>query len=268
MDLGLAGKVALVTGSSSGIGKGIAQMLAGEGVKVVIHGIDLAEATATCDAIGGAVAIAGDLTTDSGADSVTQAARSAVGHIDILVNNVGGSASGSTTLDFLDVTEAMWEETYALNVLTAVRMIRRLVPDMRDRGWGRVIQIASAASMQPLPTGADYGCAKAAVANLTVALVKSLGPCGVTVNTISPGTTLTPSLQGWIDALASERGWGDDPEERERRLVSEIVKVPSGRIGRPHNIGSLVCLLCSTPYGEYTTGANFRVDGGQVQSVN
>lgn len=268
MDLGLTGRIALVTGSSSGIGKGIAKMLAGEGATVIVHGLDPVEAEDACREIGGALAVAGDLTTDSGADHIVKAAQDAFGHIEILINNAGGAAAGSSAMDFLSVTEAMWEETYAINVMTAVRMIRRLVPAMRDRGWGRVIQIASTASMQPLPTGPDYGCAKAAVANLTVALAKSLGPCGVTVNTISPGTTLTPALEGWIDALAQQRGWSNDPLERERQLTSDVVKVPVGRIGRPHNVASLVCFLCSTPYGEYTTGANYRVDGGQVQSVN
>ena len=269
MDLGLAGKRALVTGSSSGIGAGIAKMLAAEGCRVVVHGLSLDEARAVAAQIGpGTLAIAGDIATNDGADAVRDAVTDALGGIDILVNNVGG-ALGSATKDLLDIDEDTWAQTYEINVISAVRMIRRFLPGMKERGWGRIIQIASVSASQPLPLGPDYSCAKAAVINLTVSLARSLGTCGVTANTVSPGTTMTPALSQWIDGLARDNGWTDLPrEEIERRVTLGMLDVPLGFIGRSENVATAVCMLASTPGGDYMTGGNVRCDGGQNHSVN
>jgi NAD(P)-dependent dehydrogenase (short-subunit alcohol dehydrogenase family) len=149
MDLALAGKRALVTGSSSGIGAEIARMLAAEGVSVVVHGRDQARTQAVATEIetaGGQAAMAlGDLTSDHGASAVIAAARRAFGGIDILVNNFGGSAS-VTHRTWFDAPLEEWAENYRHNVLAAVRMIQAFVPEMRGRRWGRVIQISSTAA--------------------------------------------------------------------------------------------------------------------------
>ncbi len=269
MELGLAGKRALVTGSSSGIGRGIATMLVREGCRVAVHGLERDEAQAVAAELGAnAIATAGDLTTDSGADAVAEAVNDAFGGIDILVNNAGGTAGDSTLLDWEAVDEAAWIATYQLNVVSAVRMIRRFLPAMRAAGWGRVIQVASVVASQPLASGPDYGCAKAAVANLSVSLARALGDCGVTANTISPGTTMTPSLGRWIEGLARQHGWPGGPSEWEARITRDMLDVPVGRIGRPEQVAGLVGLLCSTPAGDYFTGGNYRIDGGQSRSVN
>lgn len=262
MDLGLANKRALVTGSSSGIGAGIARMLAAEGCAVIVHGRDAEKAQAVAQPIGAAVAI-GDLSTDEGARSVAAAA----GDIDILVNNAGGAA-GTSAMQWTQVDAAGWEGTYQLNTIAAARMVRHLLPGMQARGWGRIINIASAAATQPIAFGPDYGAAKAAMLNMTVSLAKALGDSGVTANSVSPGMILTPAVERWLDTLKGTMGWGDVTlEEAEARAARDLTPIPVGRIGRVEEIAHVVCMIAS-PHVGYMTGANIRVDGGQVQSVN
>ena len=264
MDLGLAGKRALVTGSSSGIGAGIARMLAAEGCAVIVHGRDAAKAQAVAGSIGSAAQVAiGDLSTNEGADAVAEAA----GDVDILVNNAGG-AVGTSAMSWTQVDEAGWEGTYQLNAIAAARMVRRMLPAMQAKGWGRIINIASAAGTQPIAFGPDYGAAKAAMLNMTVSLAKALGPCGVTANSVSPGMILTPAVEAWIAQLSAKLGWGDiSLEEAEARAARELTPIPVGRIGRVEEIAHVICMIAS-PNAGYMTGANVRMDGGQVQSVN
>lgn len=262
MDLGLAGKRALVTGSSSGIGAGIARLLAAEGCAVVVHGRDVAKAQTVADEIGASVAI-GDLATDAGADAVAASA----GAVDILVNNAGGAA-GTSAMHWTEVDEAGWAATYQQNAIAAARMIRRLLPHMQVKGWGRIINIVSAAATQPIAFGPDYGAAKAAMLNMTVSLAKSLGACGVTANSVSPGMILTPAVAAWLSKLGPAMGWGDiSMEEAEARAAREITPIPVGRAGRVEEIAHVVCMIAS-PAAGYMTGANIRMDGGQVQSIN
>src|SRR5581483_7289374 len=159
MDLRLAGKRALVTGSSSGIGEVIVKLLAAEGVAVVVHGRDESRANAVAQAIraeGGSAEVAlGDLTTDAGADAVAVAAL-AGGPIDILVNNAGVIAEANGFLSWMEATAADWTQKYNINVIAGVRMIQRLIPQMRERHWGRVIQIGGGLSQQPQASGPDY----------------------------------------------------------------------------------------------------------------
>ena len=162
MDLRLAGKRALVTGSSSGIGEAIVKLLAAEGVAVVVHGRDESRANVVAEAIrakGGEAEVAlGDLTTDTGADAVASAAQ-AFGPLDILVNNAGAVGF---FLSWAEATVADWAQTYNTNVISGVRMIQRLVPQMRERHWGRVIQIGGGLSQQPQAGGPYYNASLAA----------------------------------------------------------------------------------------------------------
>ena len=147
-------------------------------------------------------------------------------------------------------------------------MIRRLLPAMQASGCGRIINIASAAGVQPIPFGPDYGAAKAAMLNMTVSLAKSLGACGVTANSISPGVILTPAVQAWVEELARSQQWGELPfDALERKAAAALAPTPVGRIGRVEEIATIVCTIAS-PGAGYVTGANIRVDGGQVQTLN
>jgi NAD(P)-dependent dehydrogenase (short-subunit alcohol dehydrogenase family) len=269
MDLQLKGRRALVTGSNSGIGKGIAQMLIAEGAAVVIHGRDQERAEKVAKELGAAGVAVGDLATDEGADSTYAGARAALGgNVEILVNNAGGGTNNSTSRKPLEVGVADWIATYQSNTVAAVRMIERTAPEMIAAGWGRMIQISSAVGVQPNNIGPNYSSAKAALNNLTVSLAGAFKGTGITVNTVSPGVILTPGMRNWGRQIAAQSGWGEPTdEELERRIATERLNLPAGRIGRVEDIALVVCMLAS-PLCGYVTAANHRVDGGQLRSVN
>jgi 3-oxoacyl-[acyl-carrier protein] reductase len=270
MDLQLRDKCALVTGSSSGIGAGIARVLAEEGAHVVVHGRNAERAQAVAAEIrakgGRALVVLGDLMRDEDAARIAERVLGELDAIDILVNNAGGKTVAGNP-SWLDVPLEDWLATYQQNVGAAVRMIRAFLPAMQRRGWGRIIQIASAAATQTEPGLGEYQAAKAALINVTSSLAKSLAHSGITVNTVSPGMVMTPAAKGWMAAVAEQRQWGSDWEEIERRFTSEQIPLCVSRIGRPEDIGRMVAFLAS-PLAGYVSGANFRVDGGQCRSVN
>lgn len=273
MDLKLAGKRALVTGSSSGIGRGIAAVIAREGVVVVVHGRNRERTEDTADAIRGDGGIAhialGDLATDDGAAEVANTALKQVGGIDILVNNIGGTESaGGGMLGWFDIKPAHWAGAMQQNLIAAVRMIHAFVPAMRERGWGRVINVASAGGTAPPETVPDYCAAKAGIINMSVSLSKTLARTGVTVNTVSPGCTRTEMFEQTLERMAAASGWPADYDTREACFMDlGIFPCASQRYGRPEDIGALVAFLAS-PLAAFANGANYRIDGGQCQSVN
>ncbi len=268
MDLQLQQKRALVTGSTSGIGKASALALAREGAIVVIHGRNPERADEVANAVrqaGGTAHVAlGDLTDADAAAAVAEQALAATGGIDILVNNSGGVAEMKP---WSATEDRDWAKTYELNVVSGIRLLHRIVPGMRERQWGRVVQIASGVAMQPWPTGADYAAAKAAMVNMTVALAKELAGTNVTVNTISPGPILTPALERAFRDIGAQKGWPEDWDEIEKRAVAEMVPNPTGRVGRVEDIANAVAYLAS-PLAGYINGANLRIDGGYVVAVN
>jgi 3-oxoacyl-[acyl-carrier protein] reductase len=271
MNLQLEGKRALVTGSSSGIGAGTAKVLAREGALVVVHGRNRARARQVADditAAGGRAQVAiGDLTDDADARAVAEAADAAFGGIDIIINNAGGAA-GKQQADFLGTPPETWIATYQINVISALRMVQHFVPQMKQRGWGRIIQISSTSATQPLPFSLpDYHAAKAAVVNFSVGLSKYLGGTGITANTVMPGTVLTPALERTFREWAVKRNWGENWDEVERRVVAEMFPNPSGRVGRIEDVANMVTFVAS-PLAGFVNGANIRVDGGRVPTIN
>lgn len=268
MDLRLAGRRALVTGSSSGIGEGIARMLAQEGAAVVVHGRNRERADRVATAIGAAGVAIGDLSTDEGAAAVHEQVLAALGaDIEILVNNAGGSSTGNTTKTPVEIGIADWVSNYHANALSSVRMCRLSVPAMVAAGFGRVINVSSAVAVQPNNLGADYSGAKAASNNFTVSLAGSLKGVGVTVNTVSPGIIMVDGLLRF-----GRQKYGDPDltiEGVTQRLAADDVfeLPPAGRLGTPDDLALIVCTLAS-PLSGFVTGANYRVDGGQVRSLN
>lgn len=267
MDLRLAGKRALVTGSSSGIGEAIARLLAAEGVAVVVHGRNMSRANAVAEAIraeGGEAGVAlGDLTTDAGADAVAVAAQ-AFGPINILVNNAGVIPRHSWT----ETTATDWAQVYNSNVISGVRMIQRLVPQMREQHWGRVIQIGGGLSQQPQAGGPNYNATLAARHNLAVSLARELKDTGVTSNVVAPGAILSSEeAQTQFTHLVQAYGWqGETWEETERNATQALAPNDVGRFGRPEEIAAAVAYLAS-PLAAYVSGATIRVDGGTIRSV-
>ena len=263
MEMGLAGKRAMVTGSSAGLGRAIAEMLAAEGASVVVQGRDWARTQAVADAIeargGQAIAVVGDLATDNGAASVADAA----GEVDILVNNAGYYDS----LGWSDLRSDDWARIYQINVVSGVRLIADLVPGMRRRGWGRVITIGGGLALQPTAAQPHYTATLAARHNLTVGLARELAGTGVTANVVAPGAILTEHVRDMALRVAAANGWGPGWEDVERAASAAWVPNDVGRFGRPDEIAAAVTFLTSK-HADYISGADIRVDGGTVRAVS
>lgn len=263
MDLHLAGKRALVTGSSSGIGSITAAMLAAEGAEVIVHGRNpgrTRKAAESVRATGGiAHEVIGDITDESQAAAVCQGVL-ALGGVDILVNNAGGRFGGFEDTSWFGVPASHWLSTYKLNTVGAVSLIDRLVPRMMERRWGRVINISSAIAIHQPPRQPDYQAAKAAQINMTRGLSKALAGTGVTANVISVGIIPLDSSADVIAGAARAAGIEGDWRHQEPKLARFFGQtVP--RVGRPGDIGAMVCYLAS-PVADFISGAHLIVDGG------
>ncbi len=269
MDLQLNGKVALVTGSSKGIGEAAAKGLAREGATVIVHGRDREQANHVARQIiasgDRAYFVIGDLTVDAEVQSLIAEALGLAGAIDIVVNNAGGSGAGE---DWSNTSPGSWASAYDRNVLAAVRVTTALLPQMRAAKWGRVINISSLAGLMPPPVNPDYSAAKAAMMAMTASMAKSVATDGVTVNTISPGTIRSAKLDMKFREVATERGMASDApwEDVERSVLPLFAQVPMGRVGTLDEIADAICFLAS-PRASYITGSNIRLDGGMLPTV-
>jgi NAD(P)-dependent dehydrogenase (short-subunit alcohol dehydrogenase family) len=262
MDLGLAGRRALVTGAHRGTGAVIAHRLADEGATVVVHGFELAAAEAVAAEMPGAVAVAGDLMDDAGAEAVW-AAATADGAVDVLVNNYGRAGRGSFEGSSSDDWHGMYEE----NVLSAARLVRLALPAMRAAGHGRIVNLGTIGSTRPNARNPHYYAAKGALATMTVALAKEVAGSGITVNLVSPGIIHTDEVEQWLTERGRAKGWGDAWAEIEAQAVAEEFPNPVGRLARREEVADLVCFLASER-AAYIHGQNVRIDGGAVDIVN
>jgi 3-oxoacyl-[acyl-carrier protein] reductase len=262
MDLGIEGRHALVTGSTSGIGVGIATRLAEEGAAVVVHGRSESSAKdvlARIAAAGGTAAyVLGDLTVVEDIDHVVTEAVRAFDGIDILVNCYGASTSFNS---WFATTPEDWNARWESSTMHAVRLIYALVPAMRERGWGRVVNIGTASAFKPTAFSADYAAAKLALHGIAVSLSKELLDCGVTVNTVNCGLVMTDNTVEAMRGHAQALGFEETGDALERRLAGDVFDIPLRRAGRLDEIGAAVAFLASEP-AAYITGATLRVDGG------
>jgi 3-oxoacyl-[acyl-carrier protein] reductase len=266
MELGLKGKVALVTGSSKGIGRSIAAALAREGCQVVINGRHANELDATAAELRGAQttvhAVVSDVTQAEGAKRVVEETVQRFGTIHILVNNAGGADRFGS---FEDLTDEEWLGAFNLNVLSAVRATRVALPAMQKQKWGRIINISSESGVQPDPMMPHYNAAKSALNSFTKSLSKAYGKDGILVNTVSPAFIRTPLLDGMLDQQARARGITRD--EAEQVLLREFrPNIVLGRAGKSDETAGIVVFLASEQ-ASFITGSNFRVDGGSVASI-
>lgn len=261
MDLALQGKTALVLAGSKGLGRGIAQALAAEGVAVAVlaRGQEaLDETVAAITSRGGrALAVSADLSDWTTVQRAAQAAQDQLGAIDILINNCGGPqptrASG--------VAPEVWEEQFRSMVLVFFRLTDLLLPKMRERKWGRIINVASESVIQPIPHLAISNSLRPAVVGWAKTLAAEVAPEGITVNTMLPGAFQTDRVLQFQRA-ASQRE-GITPEEFMKRTARHI---PVGRLGTPAEFGAAAAFLAS-PLAGYITGSMIRLDGGAVRSV-
>lgn len=225
MDLQLQNKVALVTGSSKGIGEGVARGLAKEGATVLVHGRDrMKTEEVTHDIIssgGHAFAVFGDLTVPDQVDRLVRDSKAAAGSINILVNNAGGSAPAEY---WTSTSSETWAAVYDRNVLASVRIISLVLPAMKASRWGRIINISSLAALMPPASRPDYSAAKAAMIAMTASLAKDVAAHGITANTVSPGTVHSISLDTAFRKKAVERGMAIDApwNDIEREILPMI----------------------------------------------
>jgi NAD(P)-dependent dehydrogenase (short-subunit alcohol dehydrogenase family) len=264
MDLKLKNKRVLVTGSTGGIGAGIAQRFAEEGATVAINGrrADAAEQVAATirEAGGKAIIALGDLSIDEEVDKVLAKIEAELGGVDILVNNAAGGGHQND----METPIAEWMDSYNTNVLSMVRLIQKLLPAMQKQGWGRIINISSGASTMPPPGMGAYSVTKAAVNNLTVTLAQGMSNDNVTINTVSPGAIFTSST----GEVLIENGLAEDLDSA-RVAMNKMANgdIPFDRVGEVSEIANVVLFL-SSPLASYVHGANIRVDGGYVPTVN
>ena len=262
MQLDLAGKIALVTGSSRGTGAGIARVLAREGATVWVHGFEQAAAQVVADSIRAegldARPVAGDIRTDAGARDVA----AAVGEVDVLVNNYGVAEGGTW-----ESPTAAWIDVYEKNVLSGVRMVHALTPGMKARGWGRILFVSTVGYARPNSRMPAYYASKMALVNMTLSLAKELAYTGITVNCISPGIIATAEIREMYERRAIQRGEAADWASIEQRIVRGDMPNPAGIVGTPEDIGELVAFLASDR-ARYVNAANIRIDGGAADSTH
>ena len=256
----LAGKTAIVTGSTSGIGLGIALALARQGANVMLNGfgeIEAAKAQVQAAAADGAkVSYHGaDMSKPAEIEAMVRACEAELGAVDVLVNNAGIQHVANVE----DFPVERWDAVIAINLSSAFHAMRAALPGMKQRNWGRVINIASAHGLVASAGKSAYVAAKHGIVGLTKAAALENATLGVTVNAICPGWVLTPLVQKQVDARAAKDGV--DNAEATRRLLGE--KQPSLQFVTPQQLGELAVFLCS-PAADNVRGVAWNVDGGWV----
>ena len=259
MDMGLAGKVAVITGGSNGIGLAVAKGLAAEGADVVIVARNAERLEAARAEIGGkTVAVVADVATQDGAAAVAAATEKAFGGADIVINNAG-TGSNET---IMDAPDEKWQRYWDLHVMAAVRLARALVPSMRKRGGGVILNNASVCASQPLWYEPIYNVTKAALVMLSKTMANEFIKDGIRVNAVNPGFVLTPDWIKTAKQLTADKG-GDwqaylDGVAREN--------APINRFATPEEIADFFVFLCSQR-ASYSVGSTYFIDGGMLKTI-
>ncbi|MDT0118072.1 SDR family oxidoreductase [Microbacterium sp. PRF11] len=257
MSIDLSGKTAVVTGSTQGIGLAIARRLHDAGAEVVVNGRSVERVDRTVAGLGDrARGVAADVTTAEGAAQLVDT----VGPVDVLVNNLG--IFGSTPA--LEIDDEQWQRFLDTNVVSAARLIRLLLPGMTQRGWGRVLNIASDSAVVIPEEMIHYGASKSALLAVSRGFAKAAAGTGVTVNSVIAGPTHTEGVEDFVyEMVDNDLPWDDAQREfmrtaRPQSLVQRLIE--------PEEIANMVVYLAS-PLASATTGGALRVDGGYVDSI-
>jgi NAD(P)-dependent dehydrogenase (short-subunit alcohol dehydrogenase family) len=253
MDTGLKDKTVVITGANSGIGLACATAFAAEGARVVAGDLE----TSQLSGVEGVLPVKLDLLASAGPQTLVDRAVNEFGTVDVLVNNLGGAKHRET---FLDVDDAAWQATFALNFTCGVRSCRAALPVMVKQGKGAIISVASDAGRQPDPFYVDYCVAKAAVISMVKSVSIEFGPKGIRANAVAPGPTLTPGLIEFFEKSAAPK-WGMTTEAAIDHFAKNIRKLPLGKLGQPEDVAAIVVFLGSD-LAKQITGSIFGVDGG------
>ncbi|WP_047152486.1 SDR family oxidoreductase [Aneurinibacillus tyrosinisolvens] len=261
MDLNLQGKVALVVASSQGLGKAIAAQLVEEGASVMLTSRDEEKLKAVQEELAqlgkGKVAFhRADITNVEDIQALVQATRETFGKIDILINNAGGPPGGT----FEQFSDEQWQQAFELNLLSYVRVIREVLPDLKQDG-GRIINVASSSIKQPIPGLILSNTFRTGIVGLTKSLAEELGPYNILINTVAPGRIATDRVAFLDDLKANKTGKTREQIEEESKK-----SIPLNRYGRPEEFAKVVTFLVSDA-STYITGSSLLVDGGMVKSI-
>ena len=263
MDLGISGKVAIITGATGGMGFETAKLLSAEGVRLVLSDreIDALEADAA-GLPGESAVVAADVTDQGEVDALARAAIDRFGAIVIVIHTSGITGAKGHPLEMKD---ADYEEAWRIDFLSAVHVARATFPEMRRKGWGRFICITSENAVQPYWEEATYNAAKAALAAFVKNLSYKEAEHGILCNTVSPAFIATPMTDGMMRKRSAEKGTSFD-EAIESFLKEERPGIALKRRGRPEEVASVIALLVSER-ASFVNGSNVRIDGGSVQAV-
>ena len=249
MNLGLTGRVALVTGASKGLGLGIARALVAEGAHVAVSSRSRPRIESAAAAIC-ARAYVHDSNDLDGAQGLVDSVERDLGPLDVLVISTGGPPMGADPLGF---SRQQWEEAYRSLVLTPMALLERALPGMRERGYGRVLAVSSSAVREPIPTLMLSNAHRSALLAAFKTLARQVAGDGVTMNSLLPGRIATDRIVENAGSLEQAQRWAEE-------------QVPAGRLGTIDEFAAVAAFLCSEPAG-YVTGAALLVDGGLTQSI-
>ena len=266
MDLGIAGKVALITGGDSGIGLETAKLLLEEKVKVCLSDLkseDLEKAAKELKGLGEVSTVAADLTKRTGAEKLAKFVQEKYGALHILVNSAG--ITGQTG-DFLELDDKAWTETFETNLMSAVRCCRAFIPLMKKEKWGRIVLVASEDAVQPYPEEMPYCASKAGVLNLARNLAKAYGGEGILTNCVSPAFIETPMTDAMMEKRAEELNISFS-KAVETFLEEKRPHIELKRRGKPEEVAAVIAFLCSER-ASFVLGSTYRVDGGSVAGIS
>ena len=260
MDLGLADRVCVVTGSTSGIGLVAAELLAAEGGQVVVCGRDSGRVELARAGTGAALGVVCDLGEPSAPEQLIGESTRALGRVDCLVNNVGLAYQA----DFEELSDEQWDEMWQLNVMSFARAIRAVLPGMRERGRGAIVNVSSTSGKRPSTSMPNYSVTKAAVLSLSRLVADLYAKDGIRSNAITPGPTAT---EAWLapGGLADQQA-GRTGKSRDEVLEAVAKGRPLGRLAEPEEIAAVIVFLCSDR-ANYVTGSAWSADGGTVPII-